>query len=188
VSSDAPRSQRRTHKKTKFSAKIQTQNPPKLQRRRVGAPPGDHPTRACISNRFAPTSAALGRPAAARLRTFAYSGGPLKRCIGFPSHLRAGHVGSPPPRIERGGGLMWTRHRRTVRWSLSPSRAAVSRYGSRLPAAHSPGGCPGLLVKRVARGHAYRGGCPGPCSVGARIARVVCPLKVCAVRALSAIL
>ena len=39
--------------------------------------------------------AALGRPAAARLRTFAYSGGPLTHCIGFPSHLRAGHVGRP---------------------------------------------------------------------------------------------
>ena len=132
--------------------------------------------------------AALGRPAAAQLRTFVYSGGPLKRCIGSPSHLRAGHVGSPPPRIERGVRLMGTRHRRTVRSSLSPSRAAVSRYGSRLAAAHSPGGCPDLLVKRVAEGHAYRGGCPGPCSEGARIARVVSPLKVCAVRALSAIL
>ena len=27
----------------------------------------------------------------------------------------------------------------------------------------SPGGCPDLLAKRVAFGHAYRGGCPGPC-------------------------
>src|SRR5208337_3749735 len=53
--------------------------------------------------------AALGQPAAARLRTFAYSGGPHTHCIGFPSHLRAGHVGSPPPRIERGIRLLWTR-------------------------------------------------------------------------------
>ena len=59
--------------------------------------------------------AALGRPAAARLRTFAYSGGPLIRCIGFPSHLRAGHVGSPPPGIEPGVRLTGTRRRRTVR-------------------------------------------------------------------------
>jgi hypothetical protein len=59
--------------------------------------------------------AALGRPAAARLRAFAYSGGPLIRCIGFPSHLRAGHVGSPPPGIEPGVRLTGTRRRRTVR-------------------------------------------------------------------------
>ena len=59
--------------------------------------------------------AALGRPAAARLRTFAYSGGPLIRFIAFPSHLRAGHVGSPPPGIEPGVRLIGTRRRRTVR-------------------------------------------------------------------------
>ncbi len=59
--------------------------------------------------------AALGRPAAAQLRAFVYSGGPLKRLIVFRSHLRAGHIASPPPGIEPGVRLTGTRHRRTVR-------------------------------------------------------------------------